>query len=44
MFTFFLCLSQWVDPSTEMALKQSGMFVEMCMKDVPTACVLLCLY
>lgn len=32
MFTFFLCSPQLVDPYTEMALKQSGMFAEIYVK------------
>lgn len=32
MFTLFLCSPQLVDPYTEMALKQSGMFADIYVK------------
>lgn len=37
----FYCLLHLVDPYTEMALKQSGMSVEVCTKDFLTACLFL---
>lgn len=39
MFTLFLGSPQRVDPYTEMALKLSGMSVEICVRGFPTAYV-----